>query len=178
MRALADGVEKIGQAVGLITSIAGETNLLALNANVEAARDGDANKGFAVVVSEVKDLASQTAKVTDEIDAQIREIQEATKEALGAIENIVATVNEISTIANTIASMIAEQGSAVAGIACDVQQAVRVAQEMTENISGVIVDANGTCATAAAPRLAQQAEQLSAECRMAATRCLVSSRAG
>ena len=83
VRALAEGAEKIGAVVGLITNIASQTNLLALNATIEAARAGDAGKGFAVVASEVKSLANQTGKATEEIGAQITQIQAATKEAVG-----------------------------------------------------------------------------------------------
>ena len=85
VRALAESAEKIGDVVGLITDIASQTNLLALNATIEAAHAGDAGKGFAVVASEVKNLANQTGKATEEIDAQITQIQAATKEAVEAI---------------------------------------------------------------------------------------------
>lgn len=85
VHALAEGAEKIGAVVSLITDIASQTNLLALNATIEAARAGDAGKGFAVVASEVKSIATQTGKATQEIDAQIMQIQAATKEAVEAI---------------------------------------------------------------------------------------------
>ncbi len=99
VRALADGADKIGAVVGLITNIASQTNLLALNATIEAARAGDAGKGFAVVASEVKSRASQTGKATQEIDAQISQIQAATREAVEAIRGISATIENVSTIA-------------------------------------------------------------------------------
>ncbi len=95
VRALAEGAEKIGAVVGLITDIASQTNLLALNATIEAARAGDAGKGFAVVASEVKSLANQTGKATEEIGAQVTQIQAATKEAVEAIRGISATIEEV-----------------------------------------------------------------------------------
>ena len=101
--ALAEGADKIGNVVGLITDIAGQTNLLALNATIEAARAGDAGKGFAVVASEVKSLASQTGRATEEIGAQITQIQAATKEAVAAIRGIAASIEEVSAIATSIA---------------------------------------------------------------------------
>ena len=108
--ALAEGADKIGNVVGLITNIAGQTNLLALNATIEAARAGDAGKGFAVVASEVKNLANQTGKATEEIGAQITQIQAATKEAVAAIRGIAASIEEVSAIAASIASAVEEQG--------------------------------------------------------------------
>src|SRR6202035_5184724 len=98
------GAEKIGHVVGLITTIAGQTNLLALNATIEAARAGDAGKGFAVVASEVKNLANQTAKATEEVGAQIAQIQSATKEAVAAIRGIAGTIEAVSSISMSIAA--------------------------------------------------------------------------
>ena len=121
VRALAEGAQKIGDVVGLITSIAGQTNLLALNATIEAARAGDAGKGFAVVASEVKNLAQQTAKATEDIRAQIGQIQTATVEAVDAIKGITATIEDVRIIAVTIASAVEEQGAATSEIARNVQ---------------------------------------------------------
>jgi methyl-accepting chemotaxis protein len=168
VRALADGADKIGQVIGLISSIAGQTNLLALNATIEAARAGDAGKGFAVVASEVKNLANQTAKATEEIGAQISQIQAATKDAVSAIGAIVATINEVSTIATTIASAVEEQGAATAEIARNVQQTAQASQEVTSNITGVTESVNeaGAAATqvlGAAGTLSRQAEELASE---------------
>jgi methyl-accepting chemotaxis protein len=164
--ALAEGADKIGNVVGLITNIAGQTNLLALNATIEAARAGDAGKGFAVVASEVKNLANQTGKATEEIGAQITQIQAATKEAVSAIRGIAASIEQVSAIAASIASAVEEQGSATADIARNVQQTATAAQDVTTNISGVGQSANDSSAAAsqvldAAGALAKQAERLS-----------------
>lgn len=166
--ALSDGADKVGNVVGLIASIAGQTNLLALNATIEAARAGDAGKGFAVVASEVKNLASQTGKATEEIGAQITQIQSATKEAVAAIREIAATIEEVSAIATTIAAAVEEQGAATSEIARNVQQTAIAAQDVTSNISGVGEAANESSAAAtqvlsAAGELSKQAERLSTE---------------
>jgi methyl-accepting chemotaxis protein len=137
VRALAEGAEKIGHVVGLITNIAGQTNLLALNATIEAARAGEAGKGFAVVASEVKSLANQTTKATEEIGAQIAQIQSATKEAVDAIRGIMGTIEEVSSISVSIAAAVEEQGAATAEIARNVQQTAHSAEDVTRNIGGV-----------------------------------------
>jgi methyl-accepting chemotaxis protein len=135
--ALSDGVNKIGEVVELINGIASQTNLLALNATIEAARAGEAGKGFAVVASEVKGLATQTAKATEDITAQIETIQSSTKEAVGAIEEIVRVIGEINQVASGIASAVEEQGAATQEIARNVQQAAAGTQQVTSNITGV-----------------------------------------
>ena len=168
VRALADSAQKIGDVIGLITSIAGQTNLLALNATIEAARAGDAGKGFAVVASEVKNLAHQTAKATEEIAGQIARVQDATKEAVGAIQGITVTIGEVSTIATTIAAAVEEQGAATAEIARNVQQTASSTQQVTTTITGVSAAANSTGAAAgqvlsSAGNLSRQAEQLTGE---------------
>ncbi len=170
VQALAEGAEKIEQVVGLITNIAGQTNLLALNATIEAARAGDAGKGFAVVASEVKSLATQTGRATEEIGAQIRQIQGATHEAVSAIRGIAATIQEVSAIATSIASAVEQQGAATAEIARNVQETAQAAAEVSNNIGGVrqAADETGEAAAqlqSAAGGLSAQAEQLSGEVR-------------
>jgi methyl-accepting chemotaxis protein len=137
VRALSEGADKIGQVVDLITNIAGQTNLLALNATIEAARAGEAGRGFAVVASEVKSLAQQTARATEEIGAQIAQVQSATNDAVEAIKGITGTIEEVSGIAATIAAAVEEQGAATAEIARNVQQVSESTQEVTSNITGV-----------------------------------------
>ncbi len=168
VRALAEGAQKIGDVVQLISGIAAQTNLLALNATIEAARAGDAGKGFAVVASEVKSLATQTAKATEEIAAQIKQIQGATGDAVNAINGIATTIDDVNVIASNIAAAVEEQGAATAEIARNVQQTAQSTQDVTVNITGVSQAANDTGAAAdqvlrAAGGLAQQAEALTAE---------------
>jgi methyl-accepting chemotaxis protein len=168
VRALAAGAEKIGAVVGLITNIATQTNLLALNATIEAARAGDAGKGFAVVASEVKSLATQTGKATEDIAAQVSQIQQSTQEAVRAISGISTTIEEVSTIASTIAAAVEQQGAATSEIARTVQQTSEAAQAVTVSISGVseVAAETGTAAgtvLTAAVGLSKQADRLSAE---------------
>jgi methyl-accepting chemotaxis protein len=135
--ALATSAQRIGDVVNLITDIASQTNLLALNATIEAARAGDAGKGFAVVAGEVKTLANQTARATDEIGQQIAGIQAATKEAVGAIEIITGSITNINDVGTSIASAVEEQGAATQEIARNVQQAAEGTREVSTNIAGV-----------------------------------------
>ncbi len=137
VQSLAEAASKIGQVVKLINDIASQTNLLALNATIEAARAGDAGKGFAVVANEVKSLANQTAKATDEIASQITAVQSATRDAVGAIGGIATTIGQINEIAGSIASSVEEQGAATQEIARNVQQAAQGTMEVTSTISRV-----------------------------------------
>lgn len=162
---LAKAAQRIGDVVELINSIAGQTNLLALNATIEAARAGEAGRGFAVVASEVKALAEQTAKATGEIGQQILAIQEATRESVGSIQEIGATIASVNEIATAIAAAVEEQGMATAEIARNVQEAARGTQEVSSNISGVSQTASETGQTAtrllsSANELSQQSETL------------------
>jgi methyl-accepting chemotaxis protein len=141
---LAEAGQKIGEIVELINNIAGQTNLLALNATIEAARAGDAGKGFAVVASEVKSLANQTAKATEEIAAQIANIQTVTGETVTAITSIRNTIGSINEIASGIASAVEEQGAATEEINRNVQQASRGTEEVSRNIAGVTQAASET----------------------------------
>ncbi len=128
VKRLAESADRIGEVVKLITDIAEQTNLLALNATIEAARAGDAGKGFAVVANEVKNLAGQTARATDEISTQIEAIQLATKESVDAIAMIGDTVVSLNNISTSIAGAIEQQGSAT--------------QEISDNATRAAVDTN------------------------------------
>jgi methyl-accepting chemotaxis protein len=141
---LGESSAEIGQVIKVITSIAEQTNLLALNATIEAARAGEAGKGFAVVANEVKDLANQTAKATEEISGKIGAIQSDTKSSVDAIAEISEVINKINDISNTIASAVEEQTATTAEIGRNVGEAARGTAEIAQNITGVAQAAEST----------------------------------
>lgn len=141
---LSRSAERIGDVVELINTIAGQTNLLALNATIEAARAGEAGKGFAVVAQEVKALASQTAKATNEIATQIASMQQATREAVGAIEEITGTINQMSQISVAIATAVEQQGCTTQEISRNVMEAAKGTAEVASSISEVSRGASET----------------------------------
>lgn len=165
MRGLAEAADRIGEVVTLIQDIAEQTNLLALNATIEAARAGAMGKGFAVVAAEVKALAGQTAKATDEISQQIGEIQNSATAAAEAISLVDSIIEEMSSIAATVSAAVEEQNAAVGNIAENVNRAASGARDGADNITEVHRAADETGSTAEhmkmlAATLSEQAESL------------------
>lgn len=158
---LADGADRIGQIVSLIQDIAEQTNLLALNATIEAARAGEAGKGFAVVASEVKSLATQTAKATEEISAQVDAMQGATGSTVRAIQSITEVIKQISENAGGIASAVEEQNASTQEIARNVQEAATGTSQVTSTIEEVRMGAQST--GAAASQVLARADELSSQ---------------
>ena len=134
---MAAAADRVGDVVKLITDIANRTNLLALNATVEAARAGEAGKGFAVVAGEVKALATQTAKATDEIGAQIGAIRTATGQAVAAVRDVTTAIGEVNEVATAIAAAVEEQAAATREIAASVQTVTTATQDATRAMQEV-----------------------------------------
>ena len=149
LETLVAAAQKIGEVVSLINDIASQTNLLALNATIEAARAGEAGKGFAVVANEVKGLANQTARATDEIGAQVRQMQEVTRESVAAIQRVIAVIGDIDTNAAAISAAVEEQGAATREISRNVHEAATSTVQVTSSIGSVSAAADNTGRTSA-----------------------------
>jgi methyl-accepting chemotaxis protein len=145
---LGNSSAEIGNVVKVITSIAEQTNLLALNATIEAARAGEAGKGFAVVANEVKELAKETAKATEDISRKIEAIQGDTGSAVEAIAQISGIIKQINDISNTIASAVEQQSATTSEITRNITEAARGSTEIAQNVSGIMQAAQSTTAGA------------------------------
>jgi methyl-accepting chemotaxis protein len=157
---------EIGQVIKVITSIAQQTNLLALNATIEAARAGEAGKGFAVVANEVKELAKETAKATEDISRKIEAIQGDTNGAVSAISQISQVIGQISDIQTTIASAIEEQSATTNEIGRTLAEAAKGSTDISKNIGGVAEAAHATTVGATeTSKSAQSLEKMSNDLR-------------
>ena len=157
IRSLSEAAGQIGTVVRTIADIAGQTNLLALNATIEAARAGEAGKGFAVVAGEVKALASQTARATEEISRQITGLRGATEAAVTAVDDIGRTLDEVAKVAMSVASAIEQQTAATHEIARNVAESGAAVQEVTSRIAEVSNEAAATGQQAGRLRVASGA---------------------
>jgi len=165
MERLGESSSEIGKVIRVITSIAEQTNLLALNATIEAARAGESGKGFAVVANEVKELAKETAKATEDISQKIQAIQADASGAVAAIADIGTIITTINDISNTIASAVEEQSATTNEIGRNVTEAAKGSAEIAQNITGVAEAAASTNSGAndaqqAAGELARMASEL------------------
>ena len=165
---LSEAAARIGDVVAMISSIAGQTNLLALNATIEAARAGEAGRGFAVVATEVKELAAQTARATGEIGSQIGRIQDSTRQAVAAIDAIADRIREVSGVSTAIATAVEEQAAATQEVVRNVGEAASRTSAVTANVGGLAAAADKTGAAASqvltsATELSRQSEHLNAE---------------
>ena len=160
---LGESSAEIGKVIKVITSIAQQTNLLALNATIEAARAGEAGKGFAVVANEVKELAKETAKATEDISHKIEAIQSDTKAAVCAIGKIGTVINQINDISNTIASAVEEQTATTNEISRNIAETSKGTSEIAHNINAVAETAKSTNEGASnSLRAAQELAQMAA----------------
>ena len=163
MGRLSSAAQKVGDVVSLISRIAAQTNLLALNATIEAARAGEAGRGFAVVAQEVKTLATQTAKATQDITGQIAEMQEATDLSVEAIDKIQKKISEVEHISTIIASAVHEQGAATQEIARNVRSAAAGTASMSGHIENVVRSIGDTANSAASvSTLARELDEIAA----------------
>jgi methyl-accepting chemotaxis protein len=163
---LGDSSTEIGQVIKVITSIAQQTNLLALNATIEAARAGEAGKGFAVVANEVKELAKETAKATEDISRKIEAIQTDTKGAVDAIAAISKIINQVNDISTSIATAVEEQDATTNEMTRNVTEAAKGAGEIAKNIVGVAEAAKNTAQGAGdSQKAASQLSEMSSELR-------------
>ena len=176
---LGESSTEIGQVIKVITSIAQQTNLLALNATIEAARAGEAGKGFAVVANEVKELAKETAKATEDISRKIEAIQTDTKAAVEAIASISGVINQINDISSTIATAVEEQNATTNEMSRNVSEAALGSSEITSNIAGVAEAAQGTTRGAGdTQKASQQLVETSAQLRRLVEQFKIDASAG
>jgi methyl-accepting chemotaxis protein len=146
MEDLARSVDSIGQVVALISDIAAQTNLLALNATIEAARAGEAGKGFAVVAGEVKNLANQTAKATEDITRQVAEIQQSAKVMGASIDGVAEIIRDLDGVSSAIAGAVQQQDASTREISNNVKEVATQAEVVARTVNGVATSSAKTCA--------------------------------